>query len=112
MIRWPDWCCVGLGVGLVFSPWALDYTLDSVAAGNAYGLGIVIAVFNLISACRLVDRGEEIFNFLLGVWLLLAPFALNFASDRAAAASAISAGVLLSALAVLQVRRSVAGKNG
>ena len=111
-MRWLDWSCVALGVGLVFSPWASDYGLDAVAAGNAYGLGVVIAVFNLISACRLVDRGEEIFNFLLGVWLALAPFALNFAADRAAAASAISAGVVLVALAVLQMRGVGARRNG
>ena len=87
------------------SPHVLGYTLDSPATGNAYGAGVVVLLFNLISACRLVDQGQELFNILLGAWLVLSPYSLGFRGDVAAADNAMAVGGLVAALAVWSISR-------
>ena len=101
--RWQDWANVLLGCWLVVSPWQMGYSLNETATTNACGLGAVLIVFNLISACRLVDEGQEIFNILLGFWLMASPYSLGFASDKDPAINALAAGATIVALAVWQI---------
>ena len=101
--RWQDWANVLLGCWLVVSPWQMGYSLNETATTNACGLGAVLFVFNLISACRLVDEGQEIFNILLGFWLMASPYSLGFASDKDPAINALAAGATIVALAVWQI---------
>ena len=103
IIRWQDWTNVLLGCWLVVSPWQMGYTLNETATTNACGLGVVLVVFNLISVCRLVDEGQEIFNILLGIWLICSPYVLGFASDKEPAVNALAGGVTVVALAVWQI---------
>jgi hypothetical protein len=101
--RWQDWTNVPLGCWLVVSPWQMGYTLNETATTNACGLGAVLIVFNLISACRLVDAGQEILNILLGTWLILSPYSLGFAADRGPAINALAAGAMIVVLAGWQI---------
>ena len=101
--RWQDWMDVLLGCWLVVSPWEMGYTLNNAATANACGLGGVLIVFNLISACRLIDEGQEIFNILLGIWLLLSPYSLGFATENKPAINAFAAGAVIVALAGWQI---------
>jgi hypothetical protein len=101
--RWQDWTNVLLGCWLVVSPWQMGYSLNETATMNACGLGAVLIVFNLISVCRLLDEGQEIFNILLGTWLMLSPYALGFTTDRVPAINALAGGVMIVALAVWQI---------
>jgi hypothetical protein len=101
--RWQDWTNVLLGCWLVVSPWQMGYSLNETATTNACGLGAVLIVFNLISVCRLVDEGQEIFNILLGTWLMFSPYALGFTTDREPAINALAVGVMIVALAVWQI---------
>ena len=107
--RWQDWTNVLLGLWLVVSPWQMEYSLDKIATINACGLGTVLAVFNLISACRLLDEGQEILNILLGVWLALSPYSLGFAMDRGPAINAHAAGAAIMALAIWQIYDAIRG---
>jgi SPW repeat len=91
-IRWQDWLSGAIGAWLVASPWELEYTLNGAATSNACGLGGVLIVFNLISAARFMEQGQEIFNILLGLWLVASPYALSFESERAPALNAMIAG--------------------
>ncbi|MGA8148565.1 MAG: SPW repeat protein [Gallionellaceae bacterium] len=102
-IRWQDWIDVLLGCWLVVSPWEMEYSLNEAATANACGLGAVLVVFNLISACRLSDEGQEIFNILLGSWLILSPYSLNFAMAKEPASNAIVVGAIVVALAGWQI---------
>ncbi len=102
-IRWQDWMNVLLGCWLVVSPWEMGYTLNKAATGNGCGLGAVLIVFNLASACRKSDEGQEIFNILLGVWLILSPYSLDFAMEKKAAANAITVGAMAVSLAIWQL---------
>jgi len=107
MVRWQDWANVLLGCWLVVSPDQLGYSLNAAASGNAFGLGAVLVIFNLISACRLVEKGQEIFNIVLGIWLLLSPFALGFEPEREATINAMTVGALVAVLAVWQMRDAI-----
>ena len=102
-IRWQDWIDVLLGCWLVVSPWEMGYTLNEAATTNACGLGVVLIVFNLISAGRLLDKGQEIFNILLGTWLILSPYSLNFVTEKEPTINAIVVGVMIVALAGWQI---------
>lgn len=107
MIRWQDWTDVLLGGWLVASPNALDYWLNVPASQNAMGLGGALIIFNLISACRLIDKGQEIFNIVLGAWLVLSPFALGFEAARAAAMNAMAVGASVVVLALWQIHAAM-----
>ena len=98
-IRWRDWVAALSGAWLMVSPDALGYTLERSAASNAYGVGLVVLLFNVISACRLIDQGQEIFNILLGAWLVLSPYSLGFRDDRLVAANATAVGALIAIFA-------------
>ena len=102
-VRWQDWLNVLLGCWLVVSPWEMSYTLIETATANACGIGVVFIAFNLISACRLTDNGQEIFNILLGGWLIFSPYSLSFATAKLPMINAITVGVLVVALACWQI---------
>lgn len=103
IVRWQDWMDILLGCWLVVSPWQMKYSLNEAATANACGLGAVLIVFNFISATRLRDKGQEIFNIMLGIWLILAPYSLNFATQKEAAINAIVVGAMIVALAAWQI---------
>jgi hypothetical protein len=109
LARWQDWTNVLLGCWLVVSPWQIGYSLNGAATANACGLGAVLIVFNLISACRLLDEGQEIFNILLGIWLILSPYSLGFATAKEPAINAIAAGAMIVALAGWQIYDATKG---
>ena len=96
--RWQDWANLVLGAWLLASPWALRYT-GSTAAWNAYALGAGIVVFALIAA-YMPKAWEEIINMLLGVWLVVSPFALGFSATTEVALHTVVVGILATAFAI------------
>src|SRR3954470_17902595 len=78
--RWQDWVNLVLGAWLFFSPFFGVGGPEGPAAWNSFIFGMGIALF---AALALADpqRWEEGVNFVIGVWLLLAPFALGFANQ-------------------------------
>jgi len=73
------------------------------------GFGAGLVIFNLISACRLIDKGQEIFNIVLGAWLVLSPFALGFSAESEAGINAMIVGTLVVVLAGWQMHDAVGG---
>jgi len=72
------------GLWLVLSPWALRFVAVPAATCNAVVVGVAIAI---IAGCRLARWGTRPLswtNVVLGGWLLLAPFALQFVASSAA----------------------------
>lgn len=71
------------GIWLIVAPWVLGYT-SSRAHWNEVIFGIVVGVLALI---RFVAPLETVWlswvNFLVGIWLIIAPFALLYATPRA-----------------------------
>ncbi|AMP00141.1 SPW repeat family protein [Collimonas arenae] len=85
----------------------MDYWLDSAAASNACAIGVALVIFNLISARRIVDSGQEIVNILIGLWLILSPFALNFGAEKYVTLNALILGSAVVILAIWQIRDAV-----
>lgn len=81
----------------------MGYSLNLAATGNALGLGVVLVVFNIISVARLQDKGEELFNILLGVWLILSPYSIGFAAEKEPAINAFIVGAMIVTLAGWQI---------
>jgi hypothetical protein len=98
MRRWQDWVNLVLGLWLFTSPWTLDYS-GTTAAWNAYVVGAGIVVFAAL-ATYMPKAWEEVLNTLFGVWLVLAPFMLGFATMTGVAFHTVVIGVLVTAFAV------------
>src|SRR5690242_7064956 len=81
--RWQDWLNLVLGEWLFFSPFFGLAARAGPSAWSSFLCGMTIA---LLSALALADRlkWEETANLVLGFWLIVAPFALGFATHRAA----------------------------
>jgi hypothetical protein len=102
-IRWQDWTIALLGAWLVMSPWQLGYTLEHAAMGNACGVGAVLVLFNVMSAARLMDQGQEAINILAGFWLILSPYSLNFSGIRSLTVDAVGVGIAVVCLSFWQI---------
>ena len=81
-LHWQDWVNLLLGLWLVASPWALDFTGVPHAGGTAVILGLVIAV---IASWALVqfERWEEWVSIVLGLLLIVTPWLVGFAAMEA-----------------------------
>lgn len=97
--RWQDWVNLILGLWLFVSPWALDYAVEQNAAWNAYIMGAGIVIFAAIAA-YMPKAWEEMINTILGVWLILSPYVLGFASHPVVAPHTVVMGVLVTGFAV------------
>jgi hypothetical protein len=96
----------------VLSPGVVEYSLNLAATQNAYGVGALLIIFNLISAARLLDQGQELFNIVVGIWLLSSPYVLGFESAKGPAINALMAGAMVVVLAGWQLHDAVkAGKK-
>lgn len=97
--RWQDAGNLLLGLWLFISPWALGYATDvTVAANNAYFLGAAIVVFAAV-AVYMPRVWEEWINMAFGLWLIVSPWVLGFASHRDVTINAVVVGLLVGALA-------------
>ena len=99
-VHWRDLLIGASGIWLIASPTVLGYNLVEAAAYNAVGVGACLVVFCIVSAWRLEDLGNEIFNVVMGFWLALSPFSLGFSEQRIAELNAITVGLIVVALAL------------
>ena len=104
--RWQDAVNLLLGLWLFISPWALQYADAQTAAWNAYVMGTAIAVFAAV-AVYMPKVWEELINIVCGVWLVISPCALGFASNRSVAANAMVVGLLSIGFAVWAMLKDV-----
>jgi hypothetical protein len=70
-----------LGAILFFSPWMFGFGAG-IASQNAYIAGIVIAVL-AIAALAAFAVWEEWLNLIVGLWVLVSPWALGFQGTTA-----------------------------
>src|SRR5271167_4319923 len=88
-----------LGLGLLLSPWTLDYATEGGAALNAHIVGAVIALLAL-AALFAFRVWEEWISAGFGAWLIVAPWVLNFSSHATAMRTSVLVGILTFALAI------------
>lgn len=96
--RWQDWANMVVGLWLFVSPWVLQYETMEAAAWNAYVLGTAIVVFAAV-AVYMPKAWEELFNMAFGVWLVICPYVLGFASQTTVAINVVVVGALTVAFA-------------
>lgn len=93
--RWQDWANVVLGIWLIVSPFILGYTdTGTLAAPHSYAIGIAVAIFAFAALYRFY-RWEEGVNLALGLWLIAAPFVLNFSNVGPALWNHVIVGILI-----------------
>jgi len=97
--QWRDVANLILGLWLLISPWVLSYMGETVAAWNAYIVGIIVAV---AAAAALVafHKWEEWVNVALAAWLIISPFLLSYPMMSRAMTNQIVVGVVTGLLAL------------
>jgi hypothetical protein len=92
--------CLALAPGL--APEGLGFTGEMAAAWNAWIVGAAIALiaFGALFAFR---EWEEWVNLALGVWAILAPWLLGFATVTAAMYAHVIIGLIVGVLAALDL---------
>jgi SPW repeat len=112
--RWRDWAMLVLAVWLFLSPWILGFAVGApvegeaatagftIAAWNAWILGVVIAVLALWAAFQFAEWHDWV-NGVLGVWLVVSPWILGFAALTAALWNHVVVGVLIVVLAAWEL---------
>ena len=97
--KWQDWTSFALGLWLAVSPWLAGYAHHDAATANAVLVGLALALASHFECLACDEAPAEWLNLAAGVWLVWAPFGLEFAS-RVASANAVAVGVFVSLLAV------------
>lgn len=94
---WEDWAGICLGVVTVLTPWFAGATQSQTITLNAVIIGmaiVVLAAFTLVN----LRRGEEIAEFLCGLWLMASPYIFGYAGQLATWHYVLGALVALLAL--------------
>ena len=96
---WQDSVNFLLGLGLFLSPWALGYETEGSAALSAHIVGVIIAVMAL-AALFAFRIWEEWISAILGAWLIIAPWVLNFSGNSVATRAHVLIGIAVFVLAM------------
>lgn len=99
MKHWQDPVNLVLGLWMIISPWVLGYQTQAAAQSNAIIVGVPIAILAAIEFVN-VAAWEEWLNFLLGIWLVISPWAVGFSGVAAATSNAVIIGVVVAVLAI------------
>ena len=90
-----------LGVFLILSPWLLHFA-PGVESWNAWAGGGVIAVLS-IAALFAFAEWEEWLNLIVGLWILVSPWALKFSGSTDAMRTAVIVGVIVAVIAAIEL---------
>lgn len=99
--RFHDVANLALAVLLILSPWVLSFAGAGTAAWNAWIAGLLVALVALVAGAAVPssEGWPEWVNAVLGIWILIAPWVLGFASMRDAVATHVVLGVLIAVFA-------------
>ena len=104
-MRWQDWVTLAAGIWLLVSPIVIGYAGSGPATWNAVLLGIAIIVLSIIELGAPI-AWEEWLMVAGGVWLVVSPWLLGFASQTAAAWNTGAVGVAVGVLALWALLQS------
>ncbi len=92
--RWQDWVSLVAGIWLFLSPWVLKAPLNGGATWSFCIVGAVIAIA-AVAALAAYQLWEEWVDVMLGVLLIISPWALGFASTTTLRWNAVIVGVVV-----------------
>jgi hypothetical protein len=106
--KWQAWTSFTLGLWLAVSPWMAGYAEHESATANAVIVGLVLALASHFECVACNDGPTEWLNLAAGVWLLCAPFMLEFGAPVASVNSiAVGAFVAFLAASALSLDRKL-----
>lgn len=107
--RWQDWVNLVLGIWLFLSPWILGfYSSMPRDSWNFFIVGIAFIVFAAF-ALNLHTLWEEWVNLVLGIWMIISPWALSYSANATARDDAVVVGVIVGVLAIWSLSESRVG---
>ena len=92
--RYQDWVNLVCAVLLFISPWILAFSGDVMATRAAWISGVVVAIFAVAALVQFAEW-EEWVSALLGLWMILAPWIVGFASVGVAVAAFVVLGIVV-----------------
>ncbi|MBX9933504.1 MAG: SPW repeat protein [Methylobacterium sp.] len=95
---------VMLGIALFLAPWYLELNSETAAARNAFFSGIAIVIIAMLALSKSYDW-EEYLNLAVGLWVVVAPWALGFADAQYAMATHVVIGITVVALSGFELWR-------
>lgn len=104
---WEDWCGMLLGALIVVSPWFPIYE-EAVTAGhqtlilNTVAIGLVVFCLSQLEYVAL-QRWQEVITLLVGLWLVVSPYALGYSGAGFLRVYHTSLGGVVLLLGVLQL---------
>ena len=84
-----------VGIWLILAPFILAYTGLQVAMWNDIILGVLVGVIALIRTFGTAQAGTSWINVLLGIWLIIAPFVLNYGDNATPRWNDVILGILI-----------------
>jgi len=93
-----------LGIGLMLTPWAFGFRAIEVASRNAWIAGGLIAAIALFALFAFAEWKEWV-NLLLGLWVVISPWALGFDTSISAVATRTHGllGLIVAVLAAVDI---------
>lgn len=90
-----------VGIWLVISPFLLGYSANTSALWNDIISGVAVIIFAATQTAQSRSRVSwpSWVNLLIGIWLVLAPFALNNSANTSIMWNEIISGIVVIALA-------------
>lgn len=102
--EWQNWMNLVLGLILFITPWVLDNSLSSEVATlvnwNFWIVGVVV-ITSAASALKNLKPWEEWVNLILGVWMILSPWALSYTTENNLVMVSIISGLAITLFAGL-----------
>lgn len=90
---------IAAGIWLIVAPFVLAYSDVTAALWNDILIGLAVAILAWIRVANPLDyEGASWTNVVLGVWLVIAPFALGYSATTAAMWNDIVVGLVVLAL--------------
>jgi hypothetical protein len=83
------------GVWLIISPWALSFSGVLRPTWDAVAVGIAVGVLAIIRLGTEGTQGLSWINLVLGIWMLISPFVLDFVGSTVAMWNAVLLGILV-----------------
>jgi len=99
--HWEDWLGLALGVWLCASPWLLQFVGDMAATQNAFLVGLLLVITEIVTLTAF-RVWEEWINVVIGAWLIVSPWVLGIAT-LVPATNFVVIGFLVLALALYEI---------
>jgi hypothetical protein len=93
-----SWINILLGIWVLISPFVLTFTSPSAIWNNVVA-GIIVGILAIIRLSTHHQPGWSWINVLLGIWLIISPFVLAFATG-AAMWNNVILGIIIGVLAL------------